>query len=159
MPTTFQAGRKGDLPGLLPDPTLGGILVSAPVDLGADRDGDGAPDFIDGYSWFFPDYLRGYTWSTWDGQLGLNLQVQVIGTGYRFFSTSDGVNWVGGSWAIDSSAKNILVLTWDAVQPSGVKSVRFEADRIRDDGFQGQAHWLNAAGGSLANTYEHWNVQ
>jgi hypothetical protein len=53
IPTSFNNGASGDMPGLLPDPTFGGVLMEidgqAPANLNIDEDGDGSPDFLQDY--------------------------------------------------------------------------------------------------------------
>ena len=52
----------GDVPGLFPDATLGGILVSG-FELNADLDGDGSPDLLSDFSQFSYGVLaQNYAW-------------------------------------------------------------------------------------------------
>ena len=50
LPSTFNNGASGDMPGLLPDPTFGGVLIQidgqAPANLNTDEDNDGSPDIF-----------------------------------------------------------------------------------------------------------------
>jgi hypothetical protein len=46
LPTTWSAGPGANLPGLFPDPTFGGIFVTAPPQINADTNGDGSPDWL-----------------------------------------------------------------------------------------------------------------
>ena len=69
---------NGDVPGLFPDPTFGGILVSG-FDLNADLDGDGSPDILRDFSRFSYGVLaqnsawEGNFWGV-DGGVYLNLE-------------------------------------------------------------------------------------
>jgi len=68
IPTSFNKGASLDMPGLLPDPTFGGVLVEvdgqAPSVLNTDADGDGSPDIF-GMTYFVPGMLEGRTFQTW----------------------------------------------------------------------------------------------
>lgn len=50
LPSTFNNGASGDMPGLFPDPTFGGALIQidgqAPAILNTDQDKDGSPDIF-----------------------------------------------------------------------------------------------------------------
>lgn len=65
IPTTYNKGAFGDSPGMLPDPTFGGVLdeTSATV-LNTDEDGDGSPDIFD-MTYFVPGMLTDRTFQTW----------------------------------------------------------------------------------------------
>jgi len=46
LPSTWNAGPGGNLPGYFPDPTFGGVFVTAPPQVNADANGDGSPDWL-----------------------------------------------------------------------------------------------------------------
>jgi hypothetical protein len=46
LPTTWNAGASGTLPGLFPDPTFGGVLVGPLAPVNRDANGDGSPDWV-----------------------------------------------------------------------------------------------------------------
>jgi hypothetical protein len=161
IPTTFNAGRR-DRPGMLPDPTFGGILVSSPLDLTADKDGDGSPDFFDGnYSWFFPNLLLGTTWSGWDWSFGANLLLSFPPGGNSFSMTADGgITSSSGTWAIDSTSKNVLVLTFDTTGPAGEKTMLIDADRIADRNIEAWSRRRDALGnGMMGDVQSNWSRQ
>ena len=69
IPTSFNKGASLDMPGLLPDPAFGGVLVQVdgqePSILNTDEDKDGSPDFFDGKTYFMPGMLTDRTFQTW----------------------------------------------------------------------------------------------
>jgi hypothetical protein len=46
LPATWNAGPGANLPGFFPDPTFGGIFVTALPQVNADANGDGSPDWL-----------------------------------------------------------------------------------------------------------------
>lgn len=68
IPTSFNKGATLDMPGMLPDPSFGGVLVqvdgTSPTVLNTDEDGDGSPDIF-GMTYFVPGMLTGRSFVTW----------------------------------------------------------------------------------------------
>jgi hypothetical protein len=46
LPTEWNKGVNGNLPGFFPDPTFGGFFIPAPAAVNADANGDGSPDWL-----------------------------------------------------------------------------------------------------------------
>jgi hypothetical protein len=54
LPSTWNAGPGGNLPGFFPDPTFGGIFVTAPPQVNEDLNHDGSPDWLQNFSVSLP---------------------------------------------------------------------------------------------------------
>ncbi len=164
----FNAGPNGDKPGQLPDPTFGGVLVSSPLDLTTDLDGDGVPDFLnDGYySNFFPSYFAGRTFSfpyyyggcVYDPNLGYNVCTYVYGpvtfhataSTFTFVNQSNSATYTGTySWTADS-----LTLVFDTFPVANVKTVVATVDpvspSIQEHGFSAQTVFQDVNGYGVA---------
>lgn len=98
-----------DLPGLFPDATLGGVLVSG-FDLNADLDADGAPDLLKDYSQFSDAVMTQQ--DVWNGGFWLySLQFELSGVD-KTFSATDYSTYpsatINGTWKVESGK---LILT------------------------------------------------
>lgn len=99
----------GDVPGMFPDATFGGILVSG-FDLNADLDADGAPDLLKDYSQFSDAVMaQQVVWS--GGFWQYSLQVELSGVD-KTFSATDYSTYpsatINGTWKVESGK---LILT------------------------------------------------
>lgn len=125
LPTISTVGIDNTI-GLFPDPTIGGIILSSEIDLNEDLDGDGSPDLIDGYSYFFFDFFAGTSMSnylntnnSWGTQTlafsstNTTIDMNMSLTSYDP-TTSQSVTRTEaatGSYVLD---KNVMTITWDS---------------------------------------------
>lgn len=104
----------GEMPGMFPDPTMGGVLVSG-FALNQDLDGDGHPDIIDGYSRFsdavVAQELVGKTFSTWTNGRSWNLQLngdKTFTLNWSVWSPMFASGAETGAWSVDASGNLVL---------------------------------------------------
>lgn len=114
----------GDVPGLFPDPTLGGVLVSG-FNLNADLDHDGSPDLLSGYTQFHTDWLKSGNWNGYFSVANawFNVTLYVNGTSL--------INGNPGVWSVDSAGKIVLPgygslsLEWTDGHGAGTRGIGF----------------------------------
>lgn len=172
FPSVYTAGAFHDRPGMFPDPTFGGFLVSGALRPNEDLDGDGSPDLFGGYTYFFEDYLLGTYSLSWPFVAEANTWVADRFT----FQAGNRFDWVrtvnsnsyppvppvtityAGTY---STQANVLTLTFDSVGPNGVATVVVtSADELEDGGywFGGNAVFKDALGTLLVPSWPgmHW---
>lgn len=160
----FDAGASGAAPGMFPDPTFGGFLVSSPFALDSDVDHDGSPDVF-GFSYFFPEYLAGNTyWSSGyvDGSLYGTFALDRAGNGFTFegFVLPDygpAPAEYAGTYGISG---NVLTLTFGGAIPGDVSRMVVTADELQLDGtFYGEVEYRDAAGQTLVTQWQSFHPE
>lgn len=154
IPASFTAGLYGDRPSLFPDPAFGGLVVTLPIDLNADLDGDGSPDFLDGYSQFFADYF-------------VSTHLDIYAFGYVYGSVAFGATpgtFTFTAWSPAEAASgtysfsgDVVTLTFDAPLTTGVKTVVIRGSLIQRASFEGYVECKDASGVVVNSTYNWFN--
>ncbi len=160
-PSRFDAGLGGDRPGLFPDPTFGGLLVTSPVDVNQDRDGDGSPDILGGYTQFGPWLVGTWTYSwAWVGNRPVYGTCAFAPSGNALTWTDQSVSPPAISTGTYAYSGNVLTLTLDAPDANGVKSLLLTAQDLSDPGnFSAQVVYRDATGAVLATTSQYFTLQ
>jgi hypothetical protein len=159
LPSTFTGGAMGDRPGLFPDATFGGVLVSSPRNVNEDLDGDGSPDLFGGYT-YFGSYLQGRQVSTWGPVVAGTFALAASGGTLVFtdWSRWDPITYqyptIAGTWTYST---NVLTLMLETSLPSGVKTVEVTADRIDDWSFEATARGLGPDSSELISARQYFN--
>lgn len=125
IPTSYNKGAYGKSPGMLPDPTFGGVLVQimgqAPSVLNTDIDGDGSPDIFD-LTYIVPSLVTGNSFQAWINDGGYTNQWTFnFGTATAFTGT---IATIGGTINISGTytiSRNVLTLNF--TEPVGTDQV------------------------------------
>jgi len=168
LPVRFDLGPQHDRPGLFPDTTFGGVLVSSPSNVNEDLDADGSPDLLnDTYTKFFGSYFAGntfwapyYGYCSWDPYLGYTcfnswgpLTFAATGNTFTFFNQYE-MTTNPGTY---SYSGNVLTLTFDAALGGMIKTVTVTADEIRRDGFGHQTLFRDEYGTITYSSWDWWH--
>ncbi len=166
IPAAFTYGREHDRPGMFPDPTFGGFLVSAPFDPNADADADGSPDVF-GYTSFSdallggaPFYTMGWTpqgdfsgWCSFATGAHTFVWTRTERTYGQYGPVTVEVTYTG-TYAY---LANVLTLTFGGPGPLGAAKEEIEASSFDESSFAVSRVTYRDATSAIVPAYgEYW---